>query len=217
MSELLLNDVTIRSVSVSEMNNNVYLVTERASGKQLIIDAADNMPAIQELINSAASDGPAPEVAGIATTHQHWDHVRALPNAVEAFKAPTYAGNDDIAGIAKESGVKITHALDHGDLIHVGEVVLEAIHLRGHTPGSIAYALRDSSGEVVIFSGDSLFPGGVGNTWKDPERFESLINDVSERIFEKFPDEARVLPGHGGSTTVGAERPHLDEWRQRGW
>lgn len=217
MSELLLNDVTIRSVSVSEMNNNVYLVTERASGKQLIIDAADNVPAIKELIDSAASDGPAPAIVGIATTHEHWDHVRALSEAVATYKVPTYAGNDDVAGISKESGVEISNGLNHGDQIVVGDVQIEAIHLRGHTPGSIAYALRDSSGVQVIFSGDSLFPGGVGNTWKDPERFESLINDVSERIFEKFPDEAHVLPGHGGSTTVGNERPHLDEWRQRGW
>lgn len=217
MSELLLTDVTIRSVSVSEMNNNVYLVTERTSGKQLIIDAADDLPAIQELVANAASDGPSPQVIGIATTHQHWDHVRALSAAVETYKVPTYAGADDVAGINSEAGVSITHGLNLGDRVTVGEVVLEAIHLRGHTPGSIAYALRDSSGEQVIFSGDSLFPGGVGNTEKDQERFESLINDVSERIFEKFSDETRVLPGHGESTTVGTERPHLNEWRQRGW
>ncbi|MGP9781513.1 MBL fold metallo-hydrolase [Glutamicibacter sp. AOP12-B1-11] len=217
MSELLLADVTIRSVSVSEMNNNVYLVTERASGKQLLIDAADETPAILELVASAAKDGPEPEVVGIATTHEHWDHVRALAEVVERFAVPTYAGAEDINGIAKESGVKISHGLTHGDRVSVGKVELEAIHLRGHTAGSIAYALQDSSGQQVIFSGDSLFPGGVGNTWEDPERFESLLNDVSERIFEKFPDDTVVLPGHGGSTTVGTERPHLGEWRQRGW
>ncbi|MGO2122625.1 MAG: MBL fold metallo-hydrolase, partial [Glutamicibacter arilaitensis] len=77
--------------------------------------------------------------------------------------------------------------------------------------------LTDSSGQEVIFSGDSLFPGGVGNTWKDPERFTSLLDDVTERIFEQFSDGAKVLPGHGDSTTVGTERPHLGEWRERGW
>lgn len=199
------------------MNNNVYLITEKASGKQLLVDAADDFPAIEELISAASEDGPAPEIVAIATTHQHWDHVRALTAAVEKYPVTTYAGADDRQGIADESGVKISHPLSHGEKIQLGDVVIEAIHLRGHTPGSIAYALVDSSGQPVILSGDSLFPGGVGNTSKDPQRFSSLIADVSERIFDRFPDETKVLPGHGGTTDLGTERPHLDEWRERGW
>ncbi|ALD64211.1 Zn-dependent hydrolase [Arthrobacter sp. LS16] len=217
MNELLLHDVSIRWISVSEMNNNVYLITEKASGKQLLVDAADDFPAIEELISAASEDGPAPEIVAIATTHQHWDHVRALTAAVEKYPVTTYAGADDRQGIADESGVKISHPLSHGEKIQLGDVVIEAIHLRGHTPGSIAYALVDSSGQPVILSGDSLFPGGVGNTSKDPQRFSSLIADVSERIFDRFPDETKVLPGHGGTTDLGTERPHLDEWRERGW
>lgn len=217
MNELLLDDVSIRWISVSEMANNVYLITEKASGKQLLVDAADDFPAIEELISAASDDGPNPEIVAIATTHQHWDHVRALSAAVEKHPVTTYAGADDMQGIADESGVKISHPLSHGDKIQLGDVVIEAIHLRGHTPGSIAYALVDSSGQPVILSGDSLFPGGVGNTWKDPQRFSSLITDVAERIFGRFPDQTKVFPGHGGTTDLGTERPHLDEWRARGW
>ncbi|MGO4297315.1 MBL fold metallo-hydrolase [Glutamicibacter sp. MCAF14] len=217
MNELLLDDVAIRRVSVSDMANNVYLVTNRKSGEQLLIDAADDMPAIEQLIGSALGDAVNPRLIGIATTHQHWDHVRALAQAVAKYPVPTYAGTDDVAGIAEECSVRISTPLAHGDQLQLRDVVITAIHLRGHTPGSMAYALTDSSGQEVIFSGDSLFPGGVGNTWKDPERFTSLLDDVTERIFEQFSDGAKVLPGHGDSTTVGTERPHLGEWRERGW
>ncbi|MFJ2620800.1 MBL fold metallo-hydrolase [Glutamicibacter sp. NPDC087344] len=217
MNELLLDDVSIRWISVSDMANNVYLITEKASGKQLLVDAADDFEAIQELIAAASHDGPEPHIVGIATTHQHWDHVRALAATVEKYPVDTYAGADDCQGIAAEAGVTISHPLSDGSKITLGDVVIEAIHLRGHTPGSIAYALVDSSGQPVILSGDSLFPGGVGNTWKDPQRFSSLITDVSVRIFDRFPDETKVFPGHGNTTELGIERPHLDEWRERGW
>ncbi|WP_288025941.1 MBL fold metallo-hydrolase, partial [Arthrobacter sp.] len=95
-------------------------------------------------------------------------------------------------------------------------ISLHAVHLRGHTPGSIAYVLTDG-GTTLIFSGDSLFPGGVGNTENDPERFTALLDDVEERLFGAYPDDAVVLPGHGDATTLGAERPSLPEWRGRGW
>ncbi|WP_159609332.1 MBL fold metallo-hydrolase [Glutamicibacter sp. JC586] len=217
MNELLLDDVTIRWTSVSDMANNVYLVTNRRSGEQLLIDAADDAPAIAELIQAAQGDAQNAQIVAVATTHQHWDHVRALADVIEKHPVTTYAGAEDMAGIAEESGVQITNGLNHGDQLKLGDVVIEAIHLRGHTPGSLGYALVDSSGQPVLFSGDSLFPGGVGNTWKDPQRFLSLITDVSERVFDRFPDATKVLPGHGDTTTLGTERPHLDEWRERGW
>ncbi|GAB3619373.1 MBL fold metallo-hydrolase [Glutamicibacter endophyticus] len=217
MAELVLNDVVIRWVSVSSMNNNVYLVTERASGQQLLVDAADDIQAIEGLLSDASADGPNPELVGIATTHQHWDHVRALAELSSRYPVPTYAGADDVAGIEQECGLKTSHPLRHGEQIELGDVIIEAIHLRGHTPGSIAYVLRDSSGQVVMLSGDSLFPGGVGNTGNDPQRFMSLFADVTERVFERFDDATLVLPGHGDSTTLGDERPHLAEWQARGW
>ncbi|MFJ6028059.1 MBL fold metallo-hydrolase [Pseudarthrobacter sp. NPDC092424] len=206
--------LTIRRISVSEMDNNVYLLTAKASGEQVLIDAADNLSAIRQLLADAAADtSAAPRLALIATTHQHWDHVRALPELVAATGAPTAAGADDADALP----VPVDRRLAHGDTVAVDGFQLEAVHLRGHTPGSIAFVYRDPDGPPHIFSGDSLFPGGVGNTQKDPERFNSLLADVTDRLFGTYPDAAVVHPGHGKPTTLGAERPHLDEWRARGW
>jgi glyoxylase-like metal-dependent hydrolase (beta-lactamase superfamily II) len=209
-----LGDITIRSISVSEMNNNVYLLTAKAGGAQLLIDAADDLPAIQAMLADSAADTTAePRLELIATTHQHWDHVRALPALVEATGAPTAAGADD----AEALPVPVDRPLEHGDTCAVDGFELTVVHLRGHTPGSIAFVYQDPEGPAHVFSGDSLFPGGVGNTQKDPERFTSLINDVTARLFDAYPDDTVVHPGHGSPTTLGAERPHLEEWRARGW
>jgi glyoxylase-like metal-dependent hydrolase (beta-lactamase superfamily II) len=209
-----LRDITIRRISVSEMNNNVYLLTAKASGAQLLIDAADDLPAIQQLLEDSAADTTAtPKLALIATTHQHWDHVRALPGLVEATGAKTSAGVDDADALP----VPVNVPLHHGDVGNFDGFDITAVHLRGHTPGSIAYVYQDSEGPTHIFSGDSLFPGGVGNTQNDAARFTSLLNDVTERLFGAYPDDTVVHPGHGDPTTLGAERPHLAEWRERGW
>ncbi len=209
-----LRDITIRRISVGEMDNNVYLLTARESGAQLLIDAADDLPAIRGLLADAAADTSAtPKLALIATTHQHWDHVRALRALVEATGAKTAAGTDDAPGLP----VKVDVLLDHGDMASLDGFDVTAVHLRGHTPGSVALVYQDPDGPAHIFSGDSLFPGGVGNTQKDPQRFSQLITDVSERLFDAYPDNTVVHPGHGKPTTLGAERPHLTEWRARGW
>lgn len=209
-----LRDVTIRSISVSEMNNNVYLVTSKSTGEQVLIDAADDLPAIQQLLADSAADSAQPtKLARIATTHQHWDHVRALAELVEATGATTSAGADDADALP----VPVDIRLGHGDVERFDGFELTAVHLRGHTPGSIAFVYQDPDGPAHIFSGDSLFPGGVGNTQNDPARFTSLLNDVTERLFDAYPDDTVVHPGHGLPTTLGAERPHLEEWRARGW
>lgn len=209
-----LRDITIRRISVSEMNNNVYLLTAKASGAQLLIDAADDLPAIQAMLAASAADTSAtPKLALIATTHQHWDHVRALPGLVEATGAKTSAGADD----AEALPVPVDVTLHHGDVGNFDGFDITAVHLRGHTPGSIAFVYQDPDGPAHIFSGDSLFPGGVGNTQGDSARFTSLIDDVTARLFEAYPDDTVVHPGHGDPTTLGAERPHLAEWRERGW
>jgi glyoxylase-like metal-dependent hydrolase (beta-lactamase superfamily II) len=209
-----LRDITIRRISVSEMNNNVYLLTAKASGAQLMIDAADDLPAIQAMLAESVADAASPpKLALIATTHQHWDHVRALPGLVEATGAKTSAGLDD----AEALPVPVDVLLHHGDVGNFDGFDITAVHLRGHTPGSIAYVYLDPVGPAHIFSGDSLFPGGVGNTQNDAARFTSLLNDVKERLFEAYPDDTVVHPGHGDPTTLGAERPHLAEWRERGW
>ncbi|RAE29253.1 MBL fold metallo-hydrolase, partial [Burkholderia multivorans] len=112
-------------------------------------------------------------------------------------------------------GVEIAHTVEHLDVGDFGGFVLHAIPLRGHTPGSIALLLRDG-GETILFSGDSLFPGGHGKTWS-PEDFTSLMDDLEERVFDQLPDDTQVLPGHGAPTTLGAERGQLGKWRERGW
>ncbi|MHA7180246.1 MBL fold metallo-hydrolase [Arthrobacter sp. MDB2-24] len=209
-----LADVTIRSISVSEMDNNVYLLTSKSSGAQVLIDAADDAHAILELLADAQEDTDAEaRVALIVTTHAHWDHVRALAEVKEATGARTAAGADDVADIAVPTDVP----LRHGDIGSFEGFDLEAIHLRGHTPGSMALLYRDPSGPAHLFTGDSLFPGGVGNTQGDPERFVSLFEDVSTRIFDYLPDDTVVHPGHGKGTTLGAERGSLADWKQRGW
>lgn len=213
-----LAEVTIRRASVSTMDNNAYLLTHKQTGAQVLIDAADDAPALRRLLASAVDDAATePKLALIATTHQHWDHIRALRELAEETGVRTAAGSADADGIREQVGVAIDVTLDHGDVGNFEGFDLSAIHLRGHTPGSIAYVYQDPHGPTHIFSGDSLFPGGVGNTDKDPARFASLYDDVVNRLFGVFPDETLVHPGHGDGTTLGTERPHLAEWKQRGW
>ncbi len=209
-----LREVTIRKISVSEMDNNVYLLTAKRTGAQLLIDAADDLPAIEKMLADASADSAAAtKLVLIATTHRHWDHVRALPALVEATGARTAAGTDD----APELPVPVNVLLNHGDAGNFDGFDVTAVHLRGHTPGSIALVYEDPEGPAHIFSGDSLFPGGIGNTEQDPRRFAQLISDVRERLFAAYPDDTVVHPGHGKPTTLGSERPHLDEWAARGW
>ena len=209
-----LQNITVRSMSVGTMDNNVYLLTEKSTGAQVLIDAADDYPAIRRLLAEGAADAEVPaKLELVITTHSHWDHVRALAETVAATGARTAAGTEDIADIE----VPTVLALEHGQRIPFGDSELVALKLRGHTPGSVALLYRDPTGPARLFTGDSLFPGGLGNTWKDPERFASLYRDVFERVFEYLPDDTVVHPGHGAGTTLGAERPHLQEWKERGW
>ncbi|MFD8816581.1 MBL fold metallo-hydrolase, partial [Streptomyces sp. NPDC059627] len=152
-------------------------------------------------------------IATCVTTHQHGDHWQALAEVVAATGARTYAGREDAAGIPVTTDVPV----GDGDVIRVGRVELTARHLVGHTPGSIALVYDDPHGHPHVFTGDCLFPGGVGNTRKDPKAFASLIHDVETKIFDVLPDETWVYPGHGNDTTLGTERPHLPEWHARGW
>jgi len=220
MSETLIATtpaVTIRRIAVSDMDNNVYLLTSRISGRQILIDAAADAPAIMGLLDEAAGDGPEPGVGLIVTTHRHGDHTGALAEMARHTKARLVAGRDDAVVITIQTGVDVTWLVDHGDTIGVDGITLDIIALRGHTPGSIALAYAEPGEPVHIFSGDSLFPGGVGNTGDDPVRFTSLMADVEARLFGEYGDDAVVHPGHGSPTTLGAERPHLAEWRARGW
>ncbi|NLJ54864.1 MAG: MBL fold metallo-hydrolase [Intrasporangiaceae bacterium] len=200
--------LTIRKMSVSDMHNNVYLLTCTATGDQLLIDAADDADRIQALIDEGTG-----AIQHLVTTHQHFDHVRALEAVAQRTGATTYAGEDDADALPVAPDVR----LKHGDRIRLGEVDLDVIYLRGHTPGSVAIAYTDPAGHAHIFTGDTLFPGGVGNTKMEGQSFESLYADVTSRIFAEYGDDTWIYPGHGNDTTLGVERPHLDEWRERGW
>lgn len=207
-----LPDAVIRKASVSGTDNNCYLVTCRASGRQLLIDAADDAPRLLRLIDEGGADG-GHGLDLVVTTHQHWDHHRALADVLTATGATGAAGRDDAAALP----VPPTILLDHGDTVSVGELRLAVVHLRGHTPGSVALILNSVDGSTHAFTGDSLFPGGVGNTKGDADNFRALIDDVEARLFGTLSDDTWVYPGHGKDTTLGAERPQLPEWRRRGW
>lgn len=199
--------LTIAKLAVGPMSNNAYLLRCTQTGEGLLIDAANEADRLRELVRL---DGP--PVSAILTTHRHPDHWQALPELAADADAAIYAGEPD----ADELPVAVDERLQHGDAITVGEATLEIIALRGHTPGSVAVLYRDPEGAPHLFTGDALFPGGVGKT-ASPEDFTSLIEDLSTRVFDALPDETWFYPGHGNDSTLGAERPHLEEWRERGW
>ncbi|MCW4457421.1 MBL fold metallo-hydrolase [Microbacterium sp. MPKO10] len=218
VSELLVAHptYTVRRIFVSSMNNAVYLVTARRSGEQLLIDAAADAASISALLHDGEQDaGRTTRLGTIVTTHAHWDHTRATAEIANKTGARVAIGRADAAQLTAERSVDADVLLDDGDRVSIDGVALEVIALRGHTPGSVALALGEEP--TLLFTGDSLFPGGVGNTGDDPVRFNQLFTDVTSRLFDRFPDSTRVFPGHGDPTTLGAERPALPEWRARGW
>ena len=203
--------LTITKLAVDEqMSNNCYLLRCTATGSQLLIDAADEAEQLLALVGDGGLDS-------VVTTHQHWDHHRALADVVRATGADVVAGAPDADAITEQTGVPVTRLVLHGDTVSVGDCTLDVIAIVGHTPGSIALLYDDPGGPPHLFTGDSLFPGGVGNTFGDADAFESLIDDVEAKVFRRLPDETWFYPGHGNDSTLGAERPHLAEWRARGW
>ena len=201
-------NVSCTKVSVGPMDNNAYLLD--AGGPVVLIDAADDAPRLLELIGDGG-------LAAVITTHRHHDHVGALAEVVRTTGAQAWAGAPDVEAIEQQTGVRSIPVWT-GDLIEAGGIRLEVIGLVGHTPGSIALVLRSGRADepVNIFTGDSLFPGGVGATGS-AQQFNSLLADVSTKIFDRFDDETIIHPGHGDSTTIGVERPQLAQWRARGW
>jgi glyoxylase-like metal-dependent hydrolase (beta-lactamase superfamily II) len=210
---LPLPGAVLTKLSVSDMDNNVYLVRCTATGERLLVDAADDAGRILALLDDDARDGGR-GLGQVLTTHRHADHHRALAQVARATGARTLAGAED----ADHLPVAVDERLADGDVVRVGDLVLDVIALRGHTPGSVALALTAAGDRprTVILTGDSLFPGGPGKT-ASPQDFGSLMDDLVARVFDLYDDEAVVLPGHGDNTWLGAERPHLDEWRARGW
>jgi len=201
--------LTITKVAVGPMDNNAYLLRCTSTGDLLLIDAANEPETLLNLIGGEP-------LATIVTTHRHGDHWQALEAVAKATGAETVAHVEDAPALPMAP----SELVSHGDMIKVGDARLSVIHLRGHTPGSIALCYNAAGAladQPHLFTGDSLFPGGPGNTQNDAARFNSLMTDLETRVFAELPDGTWVYPGHGGDTTIGAERPHVPEWRARGW
>jgi len=206
-----LSHLIITKVAVDQqMSNNCYVLRCRATDEQVLIDAAAEPDTIKRVLG----DG---RTTKVITTHQHWDHHRALPMIAAATGAVVVAGAEDADAITEQTSVAVDDRVTDGDVVEFGDIRLRVIHIVGHTPGSIALLYDDPDGSPHLWTGDSLFPGGVGNTFGDADAFTSLINDVESKIFGTLPDETWFYPGHGNDSTLGVERPHLAEWRERGW
>jgi glyoxylase-like metal-dependent hydrolase (beta-lactamase superfamily II) len=200
-----LTGLVVTKVAVGPMDNNAYLLRCRRTGEQVLVDAANDEDTLLSVIGVDA-------LARVVTTHRHPDHWQALEDVVSSTGAQTVVGRADAEGVPVTTDV----AVGDGDTVRVGDCALEVIELVGHTPGSIALLYDDPDGHPHLWTGDSLFPGGVGKTGS-PEDFQRLLGDVRTKVFDRLPDETWVYPGHGDDTTLGAQRPHLDEWAARGW
>jgi glyoxylase-like metal-dependent hydrolase (beta-lactamase superfamily II) len=195
-------DVEVHKVVVGPIDNNVFVVRCKATGEAALLDAANEHERLLELCQRLG-------VKRVLETHGHWDHIQAVPAmreagyevAVTALDAPKLA----------EVGYDVF--LDDTEVIEVGRLRLHAIHNPGHTPGSISFKLEHTP---LLFTGDTLFPGGPGNTSFPDADFDTIIRSITDKLFV-FPDDTIVLPGHGADTTIGTERPHLEEWIERGW
>jgi len=203
----LSGSVTMIKVSVGPVDNNAYIL-QSSSGDTLLIDAANDRDRLLKIISDQPLDT-------IVTTHRHADHWQALSSVAAATRARLICGQPDLEAISTGASVEGMIGVWDGDRVELGAERLGVIGLVGHTPGSITLSY-EGAGMTHLFSGDSLFPGGPGRT-TTPEDFTSLMNDLESKIFDRFGDDTVVHPGHGDDTTLGTERPHLGEWRARGW
>jgi len=193
--------VEVHRVVVGPMDNNVYVIRCKQTGDAVLVDAANEHELLLEMCRDLG-------VRQVVETHGHWDHIQAVPAVREAGFAVSVSTEDS-------SMLPSYDLLIHdGDVLEVGRLRLEALATPGHTPGSISFALHDTP---LLFSGDTLFPGGPGATKFEGGDFPTIIRSIEGRIFSAFPSDTLILPGHGDDTTVGKERPHLQEWIDRGW
>ena len=192
----------VHKVVVGPYDNNVFVVRCRRTGDAVLIDAANEHERLLELCQTLG-------VRRVLETHGHWDHIQAVPAIREAGYEVAVTQLD--APKLKDVGYDVF--LDDAEVIEVGRLRLRRDPQPGHTPGSISFHVEDTP---LLFTGDTLFPGGPGNTKFDDGDFPTIIESIDRRLFT-FPANTIVLPGHGVDTTIGAERPHLDEWVERGW
>jgi glyoxylase-like metal-dependent hydrolase (beta-lactamase superfamily II) len=190
----------IHKVVVGPWENNVFVLRCKETGDAVLLDAANEHERLLELCKALG-------VRQVLETHGHWDHIQAVPEVRDAgYRVAVTA--DDAAMLPSYDDI-----LEDDSVIEVGRLRLRTIATPGHTPGSMCFKLEDAP---ILFSGDTLFPGGAGNTEGDESRFKQIIEQIDRKLFV-LPPETIVLPGHGLDTTVGVERPHLDEWVERGW
>lgn len=192
--------IEVHQVVVGPMDNNVYVVRCTETGDAVLLDAANEHDRLLELCRALG-------VRRVLETHGHWDHIQAVP----ALRDAGY----DVAVTAEDAAMLPSYdsTIDDEDVIEVGRLRLHAHHTPGHTPGSVCFTVE---GAPLLFSGDTLFPGGPGNTSFEGGDFPTIMRSLEQRLFT-LPDDTVVLPGHGDHTTIGTERPHLQEWADRGW
>jgi len=195
-------NVDVHKVVVGPFDNNVFVVRCRRSGDAVLIDAANEHEQLLQLCRRVG-------VRRVLETHGHWDHIQAVPAMREAGYEVAVTAAD--APRLKDVGYDVF--IDDAEVIEVGDLRLSAIHNPGHTEGSISFHVVDTP---LLFTGDTLFPGGPGNTQLEGGDFATIITSIDNRLFT-FPAETIVLPGHGLDTTIGAERPQLASWVERGW
>jgi glyoxylase-like metal-dependent hydrolase (beta-lactamase superfamily II) len=198
-------DLILRKRSVSEMHNNVYLLGCARTRHGLLVDAADDAPLIRSLADGFLA-------VAVVQTHGHWDHVRAWHDLQEdpGLEVWGHEGDLDLYPQAPD------RLLTDGQVLAIGSLSVEVLHVPGHTPGSMLFSVHGASHHWLV-TGDTLFPGGPGNTQGDADAHRLIMDGLEEHVFARFDDDTRVLPGHGDMTLLGDERPHLAEWRERGW
>ncbi|HVC25898.1 MAG TPA: MBL fold metallo-hydrolase [Acidimicrobiales bacterium] len=194
-------EAEIHEFVVGPYDNNVFVLRCRATGDALLIDAANEH---ELLLETCVALG----VRSVVETHGHSDHIQAVP----ALRDAGY----EVAVAAEDAAMLPSYdlLLEDDAVISVGRLRLRTIKTPGHTPGSTCFALE---GSPVLFSGDTLFPGGAGNTATELGDFPTILDSIDRRLYSALPPETLVLPGHGADTTIGTERPHLDQWAARGW
>jgi glyoxylase-like metal-dependent hydrolase (beta-lactamase superfamily II) len=191
----------ITKVVVGPLENNVFVVRCRHTGQAAMVDAADEPGLLLDLSKRLG-------VGVVIQTHGHWDHVQAVPHVRRAgYPVGVHAADADMLD-------GYDFVIDDGAVIEVGRLRLRALHTPGHTPGSTCFLVE---GSPVVLSGDTLFPGGPGKTAGAGGDFQTIIRSIEERLFDPLPDDTVVMPGHGDDTSIGRERPHLQEWVERGW
>ncbi len=190
----------VHKVVVGPVDNNVFVLRCKRTGDAVLLDAANEHERLLELCRRLG-------VRTVLETHGHWDHIQAIPQLREAgYSVHVTPGDAEMLDAYDE-------LLEDESVIEVGDLRLHTILTPGHTPGSICFRVEDAP---VLFSGDTLFPGGPGATKFPGGDFDQIIESIDRRLFT-LPPDTLVLPGHGDDTTIGTERPHLDEWIERGW